>query len=55
MDRHSGVVRGAFLWDTVMASDENYARSFAQMRCFNIRGKLAEQVVGQRYAVWRSM
>jgi hypothetical protein len=53
MDRHPGVLRGAFLWDNMMASDELWAQFFGKARGFGVRGKLSEEVVRQQYAKWR--
>lgn len=53
MDRHPGVLRGAFLWGEMMASNEEWARTFALLRGFSVRQKLAEEVVRMRYAKWR--
>ena len=53
MDRYPGVVQGAFLWDTMMATEEQWAQSFGSMRTFSIRQKLVEEVVRQRYEAWR--
>ena len=47
-----GVVTGAFLWDVMMDTEENYQAGFAKLRSTNIRGKLAEEVVRERYAGW---
>ncbi len=44
MDNHPGVTMGAFLWGHQMPTGEQYAQSFAQMRTFSTRGKLAEDV-----------
>ena len=52
MDRHSGVITGAFLWDVMMSTEQQYQQSFGAMRTFNIRGKLAEEIVRQWYAEW---
>ncbi|MBN1643202.1 MAG: hypothetical protein JW856_00050 [Dehalococcoidales bacterium] len=52
MDKYPGVVKGAFLWDVNMATEQAYQQSFAKNRTFNIRGKLAEAVVRERYADW---
>ena len=48
-----GVVIGAFLWDVNIATLDEYENSFGQMRTFNIRDKLAEAVVRERYGEWR--
>jgi len=53
MEAHPGVVIGAFLWGLQMATEQQYAQSFAQMRTFNIRGKVAEEIVRDCYAEWR--
>ncbi len=53
MDRHPGVIRGAFLWDAMMSSNNDYAKSFARMRGFNVRWRLVEEVVRERYKLWR--
>lgn len=53
MDRYPGIVDGAFLWDVMMSTQQEYQQSFAKMRTFNIRGKLAEGVVREHYAGWR--
>jgi hypothetical protein len=55
MDRHPGVLRGAFLWDNMMASDEKWAQFFGKARGFDIRDKLSEEVVRQQYAEWRDL
>ncbi|MFC1899913.1 hypothetical protein ACFLXP_06295 [Chloroflexota bacterium] len=52
MDRHSDVVTGSFIWGLQMATNAQYQQSFANMRTFNIRGKLAEDVVRLQYAEW---
>ena len=53
MERHPGVLDGAFLWGHQMATAEAYRASFGQMRTFSTRDKLAETVVRFRYAAWR--
>ena len=53
MDRYPGVVEGAFLWDTMMATEEQWEQSFGTMRTFSIRQKLAEDIARQRYEAWR--
>ena len=53
MDRYPGLINGAFLWDVNMATEEKYKQTYAQMRTFNIRGKLAEDVVREHYDKWR--
>jgi hypothetical protein len=52
MNRRSGVVAGAFIWDVMMSTQEQYEQSFGRMRTFNIRGKLAEAIVRWWYAEW---
>lgn len=53
MDRYPDVVKGAFLWDTMMSTEEQWEQSFGTMRTFSIRQKLAEDIVRQRYEAWR--
>ena len=53
VDVNPGIVQGAFLWDTMMASEAVYSTSFGLLRGFNVRGKLAEDVVRATYAAWR--
>ena len=53
VDRYPGVVDGAFLWDVMMSTQQEYQKSFAKMRTFNIRGKLAEEVVREHYSSWQ--
>jgi len=53
VDRHPGVVEGAFLWGHQMTTDELWDNSFGRMRTFSVRDKLAEEVVRTRYALWR--
>lgn len=48
-----GIVEGAFLWDTMMADADTWARSFGTMRQFSIRDKLVEPIVRATYAEWR--
>ena len=52
VDRHPGVVEGAFLWGHQMSTDEAWNQSFGRMRTFSTRDKLAEEVVRSRYAEW---
>ncbi len=44
---------GAFLWSLQMATEQQYAQTFALKRCFNMQGKVAEGVVRDRYSEWR--
>ncbi|MFC1994097.1 hypothetical protein ACFLVI_02420 [Chloroflexota bacterium] len=53
MDSKPGVLEGAFLWGHQMATETQYAQSFAQMRTFSTRGKMAEAIVRARYEQWR--
>ncbi|MFC1900163.1 CARDB domain-containing protein [Chloroflexota bacterium] len=53
MDQHEGVVTGAFIWGLQMATDSNYEKSFGNLICFNIRNKVAADLVRQHYALWR--
>jgi len=52
MDRHPDVLKGAFLWDVGMATEQVYQQGFGQMITFNIRDKLAESLVQEQYAGW---
>ena len=52
MDSHPGLVSGAFLWDVMMATEDQWAQSFGNLRTFSIRQKLAEEIVRSRYASW---
>jgi len=49
MDRHPGMLDGTFLWGMMMADDDQWAVSFAQMREFSVRNKLSEDVVRSHY------
>ena len=49
MDKYPGVLDGVFYWDNWIASDELWASSWANRRNFDIRGKLAEDVVRSAY------
>ena len=53
IDKNPGLVQGAYLWDTMMASESAYRESFGQLRGTNARGRLAEEVVRATYAAWR--
>ncbi len=53
MERYPDVIRGAFLWDVNMATEEEYRNGFRQMRTFNIRDKLSEDVARETYLAWR--
>ena len=52
MDNYPDLLTGAFLWDVNMATEQQYKQTYAQMRTFNIRGKLAEEVVRGHYDKW---
>jgi hypothetical protein len=52
MDRHPGVVRGAFLWDNWMASSLLWGRTVSMQRGGFVRGKLAETIVQEQYRIW---
>ena len=54
MDRHPGVVRGAFLWDNWIASNEDWERHWTAERNYDIRNKPAGEVVRAQYERWRS-
>jgi len=53
MARYPDAVRGAFLWDTMMATAEQWRLAFGSKITFSIRDKPAEDTVRQRYAQWR--
>ncbi|MEZ5398490.1 MAG: BACON domain-containing carbohydrate-binding protein [Bryobacteraceae bacterium] len=53
MDENPGLLRGAFLWDIMMAGNQEYANSSGKLRGFNVRGKLAESVVRVTFGKWR--
>ena len=53
MDANPGVVRGAFLWDNWMASNQLWAEWWANARNYDIRGKPAEAVVRAAYEAKR--
>jgi hypothetical protein len=53
MDRHPGVLSGAFLWGNMMAGDAMWNGYFGQARGFDIRNKLSEEVVREKYSEWR--
>lgn len=53
MDKYPGAVLGAFLWDVGMATGQEYRSGFYTMRTFNIRLKLAEDMVRAAYERWR--
>lgn len=44
------IVDGVFCWGDMVASDRTWESSFGTMRCFSVRDKLAEQVVGDAFA-----
>jgi len=49
MDKHNGVVNGIFTWDTFMADNELWANTYAQLREWSVRDKLAEDIVRSNY------
>ena len=53
MDRHPGVVQGAFLWDTMMGTQQQWQQAFGSLRNFSVRDKLVEDIVRTRYEQWR--
>ncbi|MFC2038665.1 hypothetical protein ACFLUG_02730 [Chloroflexota bacterium] len=53
IENDPGIVNGAFLWGVSMATEQEYQNSYAKMRTFNIRGKLAEDLVREQYGAWR--
>ncbi|MFC1935634.1 hypothetical protein ACFLX9_02595 [Chloroflexota bacterium] len=52
MDRHPGVVQGAFLWDTMMGTQQQWQQAFGSLRNFSIRDKLVEDIVRTWYQRW---
>lgn len=52
MDRHPAVVSGAFLWNNTIASNETWNGSFGKLRGFDVRNKIAEDIVRTHYAQW---
>ena len=53
METYPGVVNGLFLWDNWMASDELCSEGWVNFRNFDIRGKLAGEVVRVAYELYR--
>lgn len=47
--RHPGVLNGTFLWGMMMAGNDEWRISFARVREFSVRNKLAEDVVRSAY------
>ena len=52
MDRYPGTIHGAFFWDTAIANAGLWRSLWADVRSFNIRGKLASEVVQMQYACY---
>ena len=52
MNRHPGVLGGAFLWGNFMASDEQWRDSYFKLRGWDIRWKPSELVVRDQYCAW---
>ena len=50
MVQYPEIVNGVFYWNNWMASDEHWAEYWAGRRNYDIRGKLAEEVVREAYA-----
>jgi hypothetical protein len=48
--QYNNLISGAFLWGHDWGSDKDWARTFALMHHFAVRGKLAENVVRAQYA-----
>lgn len=51
-DNYNVNFAGAFLWDVMMSTADEYEGSYGKMRSFNIRGKEAEEIVRQTFAGW---
>ena len=49
IEKNPNILQGAFLWGHSMTSDENWNNSFALLREFSVRKKLAENVVKKAY------
>ncbi len=54
MDRHPGVVHGAFFWDNWIASNEDWEQRWTAERNYDIRDKPAGEIVRAQYERWRS-
>ena len=52
MDRHPGVVHGAFFWDNWIAGNEDWERYWTGERNYDIRNKPAGEVVRARYGCY---
>ncbi|MCY3681877.1 MAG: hypothetical protein OXH16_10790 [Gemmatimonadetes bacterium] len=53
MAQYPEIVNGVFYWNNWMASDEHWAEYWAGRRNYDIRGKLAEEVVRAAYESYR--
>ena len=53
MDKYPGVVNGVFYWDNWINSDEQWAGYWADRRNYDIRGKLAEEVIRSAYLSYK--
>ena len=53
MDKYPGVVNGVFYWDNWISSDEQWSWYWAHRRNYDIRGKLAEEVVRSAYQSYK--
>ena len=54
MDRHPGVVYGAFFWDNWIAGNQDWEQNWTAERNYDIRNKPAGEVVRTQYGRWRS-
>ena len=52
MGAHPGVIDGVFWWDNWMASDELWNEGWANLRNFDVRGKLAGEVIRMAYSFY---
>ena len=48
-----GVVAGTYLWDTGLASEEEWSISYEPFRYFTFRGKEAEKAIMKAYSNWQ--
>ena len=53
MDEYPGVLHGAFFWDNWITSSREWQENWVGWRRHSFRGKLAEDVVRERYACWK--
>ena len=55
MDRHPGVVYGAFFWDNWIAGNQDWEQNWTAERNYDIRNKPAGEIVRAQYGRWRSV